>query len=154
MMTKQQSIGLRIRKTFPNEEIIGDFYVKKFYYMIDFYLPKRKFAIEVDELGQKDRKPKKENTIQKEIKEYPRCVFIIINPDDKDFSTYDGRGRIQPFLDKLKDEELQKLKGQIEELKKDKESNKKITQLEDEIKELKEELKNSAINQITNNFGK
>ena len=154
MMTKQQLIGLRISKTFPNEEIIEDFYVKKFYCMIDLYLPKRKFAIEVDELGQKDRKPKKENTRQKEIKEYLRCVFIIINLDDKDFSAYDGRGRIQPFLDKLKDEELQKLKGQIEELKKDKESNKKITQLEDEIKELKEELKNSAINQITNNFGK
>ena len=153
-MTKQQLIGLRISKTFPNEEIIEDFYVKKFYCMIDLYLPKRKFAIEVDELGQKDRKPKKENTRQKEIKEYLRCVFIIINLDDKDFSAYDGRGRIQPFLDKLKDEELQKLKGQIEELKKDKESNKKITQLEDEIKELKEELKNLAINQITNNFGK
>ena len=28
IMTKQQSIGLRIRKTFPNEEIIEDFYVK------------------------------------------------------------------------------------------------------------------------------
>ena len=154
MMTKQQLIGLRISKTFPNEEIIEDFYVKKFYCMIDLYLPKRKFAIEVDELGQKDRKPKKENTRQKEIKEYLRCVFIIINLDDKDFSAYDGRGRIQPFLDKLKDEELEKLKGQIKELKKDKESNKKITQLEDEIKELKEELRNSAINQITNNFGK
>ena len=36
IMTKQQSIGLRIRKTFPNEEIIEDFYVKKFDYMIDF----------------------------------------------------------------------------------------------------------------------
>ena len=29
MMTKQQSIGLSIRKTFPNKEIIEDFYVKK-----------------------------------------------------------------------------------------------------------------------------
>ena len=28
IMTKQQSIGLKIRKTFPNEEIIEDFYVK------------------------------------------------------------------------------------------------------------------------------
>ena len=27
-MTKQQPIGLRIRKTFPNEEVIEDFYVK------------------------------------------------------------------------------------------------------------------------------
>ena len=51
MMTKQQVIGLRIRRTFPNEEITEDFYVKKFDYMIDFYLPKRKLATEVDELG-------------------------------------------------------------------------------------------------------
>ena len=58
-MTKQQSVGLRIRKTVPNEEIIEYFFVKKFDYMIDFYLPKRKLAIEVDELGHKDRKQKK-----------------------------------------------------------------------------------------------
>ena len=59
IMTKQQSIGLRIRKTFLNEEIIKDFYVKKFDYMIHFYLPKRKLLIEVDEIGHEDRKQKK-----------------------------------------------------------------------------------------------
>ena len=58
-MTKQRSIALRIRKTFPNKKIIGDFYVKKFDYMIDFYLPKGKLVIEVEELGHKDRKQKK-----------------------------------------------------------------------------------------------
>ena len=40
-MAKQESIGLRIRKAFPNEEIMEDFYVKKFDYVIGFYLPKR-----------------------------------------------------------------------------------------------------------------
>ena len=40
-MTKQESIGLRIRKAFPNEEIMEDFYVKKFDCMIGFYLSKR-----------------------------------------------------------------------------------------------------------------
>ena len=30
IITKQESVGLRIRKSFPNEEIIEDFYVKKF----------------------------------------------------------------------------------------------------------------------------
>ena len=33
--------------------------------MIDFYLPKRKLTIEVDELGHQDRKPEKENIRQK-----------------------------------------------------------------------------------------
>ena len=62
-MTKQQSIGLRIKKN-PNEEIIEDFYTKQFDYMIDSYLPKRKLAIE-DELGHKDRKPKKKEQDKK-----------------------------------------------------------------------------------------
>ena len=120
-MTKQQSIGLSIRKTFPNEEIIEDFYVKEFDYITDFYLPGRKLVIEVDELGHKNRKPGKENTRQKELEEYLRCVFIIINLDEKDFSVYNGIGKIQGFIDTLKDEEL---KGKIKELKRL--SNKKI----------------------------
>ena len=69
-MTKQESIGLRIRKTIPNEEIIEDFIVKKFDYMIDFYLPERKLAIEVDELGHFDRDQITENKRQKELEEY------------------------------------------------------------------------------------
>ena len=105
LMTKQQSIGLRIRKTFPNEKIIEDFYVKKFDYMIYFYLSKRKLAIEVHELGHKDRKSEKENTRQKEIEKCLGCAFIRINPDEKDFSAYDGLDKIKAFIDKLKDEE-------------------------------------------------
>ena len=105
IMTKQQSIGLRIRKTFPNEKIIEDFYVKKFDYMIYFYLSKRKLAIEVHELGHKDRKSEKENTRQKEIEKCLGCAFIRINPAEKDFSAYDGLDKIKAFIDKLKDEE-------------------------------------------------
>ena len=40
----------------------------------------------------------------------------------KDFSAYDGLGKMQKFIDKLKDEELKKLKDEIKELKKGKES--------------------------------
>ena len=123
IMTKQQSVGLRIKKkTFPNEEIIENFYVKKFKYMTDFYLPKRKLAIEVDEHSHKDRKPEKEKTRQKDIEECLGCTFIRINPDEKDFSAYDGPGKIQTFIDKSKDEELEKLKDKIKELKKYKKS--------------------------------
>ena len=35
---------------------------------------------------------------------YIGCTFIRINPDEKDFSAYDGLGKIQTFIDKLKDE--------------------------------------------------
>ena len=75
-------------------------------------------ATEVHELGHKDRKPEKENTRQKEIEKCLGCAFIRINPDEKDFSAYDGLDKIKAFIDKLKDEELEKLKGEIKELKK------------------------------------
>ena len=83
--------------------------------MIDFYLPKRKLAIEVDELGHEDRKKNKENKEnkrQKELEECLKCTFIRINPDEEDFSAYDGLGKI--------DAELEKLKDKIKELKKTK----------------------------------
>ena len=81
--------------------------------MIDFYLLKRKLAIEVDELGYKDRKPEKENTRQKEIEECLECTVIRINPDEKDFSAYDELGKIQAVIDKLKNQK--KMKNQKDE---------------------------------------
>ena len=66
-MTKPKSIGLRRRKTFPNEKIIEDVYAKNFDYTIDFYLPERKLAVEVDELGHFDRDQITENKRQKEL---------------------------------------------------------------------------------------
>ena len=93
-MTKQQSIGLRLRKLFPNEDIIEDF--SALYYLIDYYFPKRKLALEVNELGHKDRDQIKENKKQKD-------EFIRINPDEKDFSAYDELGKVQTFIDKSKE---------------------------------------------------
>ena len=108
VMTKQESVGLRIRKTFSNADITEDFYVKKFDYMIDFYFPQRKLTIEIDQLGRFDRDLITENKRQKELEQYLRCTFVRINPDKKDFSAYDGHGKTQAFIDKLKDEELEK----------------------------------------------
>ena len=48
-----------------------------------------------------DNKKKKRH---KELKEYLECAFIRIDPDEDDFSAYDGLGKIQTFTDKLKDE--------------------------------------------------
>ena len=86
--------------------------------MIDFYLPKRKLAIEIDKLGHFDRDQITENKRQKELEEYLGCTFIRINPDEKDFSAYNRLGQIQTFIGKLKDEELEKLKDKIKEQKK------------------------------------
>ena len=51
-MTKQQAIGLRLRKLFSNEEITE--YFSALNCLINFYFPKYKLAIEVAELGHKD----------------------------------------------------------------------------------------------------
>ena len=69
-------------------------------------------AIEVDEFAHKDRKQTIKKR-QKELEEYLGCTFIRINPDEKDFSAYDGLGKIQAFIDKLKDEELRKQKTKL-----------------------------------------
>ena len=95
-MTKQQSIGLRLRELFPNEDIIEDF--SALYYLIDYYFPKRKLAIEANELGHKDRDQIKENKKQKD-------EFIRINPDEKDFSAYDELGKVQNFIDKSQEKQ-------------------------------------------------
>ena len=58
--------------------------------MIDFYLPKYKLAVEIDELEHADRDSVNENKRLTEIAKYLDCKFIRINPDKKDFSAYDG----------------------------------------------------------------
>ena len=49
MLTKEQSIGLKIMKVFSEEEIIEQYFVLN--QRIDFYLGKPKLATEVAELG-------------------------------------------------------------------------------------------------------
>ena len=140
IMTKQQSIYLRLRKLFPNEEIIEDFSALN--YLIDYYFPKCKLAIEVDELGHKDRDQTKENKRQKDLKEYLDCEFNRINPDEKDFSAYDELGKVQTFIDKSKEKEIKEHKKEIKEHKKEiKEQKEEIKEYKEEIKELEDKIK-------------
>ena len=59
IMSKQESVSLRLKKTFSGEEIVEDYSVLS--YLIDFYFPKYKLAVETDELGHVDRDSVKEN---------------------------------------------------------------------------------------------
>ena len=129
---------LRLGKLFPNEDIIEDFSALN--YLIDYYFLKRKLAIEVDELGHKDRDKTKENKRQKDLKEYLDCVYIRINPDEKDFSAYDELGEVQTFIDKLKGKKRtqKRSKRTQKEIKEQKEKNKRIQK---EIKELEDKNK-------------
>ena len=100
IMSKQQSIGFKLKKTFLGEEMIED--LSALNYLIDFCFPKYKLAIEIDELVHADRDSVKENKRQKELKEHLKCIFIRINPDQKDFSAYDGLGEIYRFFVEFK----------------------------------------------------
>ena len=62
-------------------------------------------------------------------------------------------GNIEAFIGKFKNKKkLKKLENKIK--KKKEKLNKKIKELEAKLKELEDKNKNSATNQITNNFGK
>ena len=117
IMSKQESVGLRLKRTFLGEEIIEDFSALN--YLIDFYFPKYKLAVEIDELGHADRDSVKENKRQTEIAKYLDCKFIRINPDKKDFSAYDGLGEIYKFFDEFKKREIKNLKKENKKLRKE-----------------------------------
>nr|AEX62207.1 hypothetical protein mv_L2 [Moumouvirus Monve] len=55
-------------------------------YIIDYYLPEYKIAIEIDEFNHKDRNPGYEKQRQIDITKELGCKFIRCNPDDKDFN--------------------------------------------------------------------
>ena len=55
-------------------------------YRIDLYFHKYKLAIEVDELGHADRNINNEIEWQKTLERELDCVFIRINPDEKNFN--------------------------------------------------------------------
>ena len=65
ILTKEQSIGSKIIKAFPNEKIKEQFFVLN--EKIDFYFPRHKLAIEVDKLGHLDRNDKVEIIRQKRL---------------------------------------------------------------------------------------
>ena len=100
IMSKQESIGLKLKKKNLCEEMIEDLFAPN--YLIDFYFPKYNLAIEIDELDHADRDSVKEDKRQKELKEHLKCIFIRINPDQKDFSAYDGLGEIYRFFVEFK----------------------------------------------------
>ena len=91
ILTKEKSISSKIVKAFPNKEIIKQFFVlnKK----IDFYLPRHKLAIEVDELGHLGRNEEDKVERQKHLEEHLKCIFYKINPDQENFDVVIERGK-------------------------------------------------------------
>ena len=86
IITKGQSLTIKIMKLFEKEEILLQHSVLS--YRIDLYFPKHKLAIEFDENGHKGRNIDYEIKRQKTIEKQLDCEFIRFNPDREDYYEY------------------------------------------------------------------
>ena len=80
---KEQRVISSKKDAFEGEDMQTQYSVLG--YRIDLYFHKYKLAIEVDELGHADRNINNEIERQKALERELDCVFIRINPDEKDF---------------------------------------------------------------------
>ena len=84
--TKEQTALKSIKDAFEREDMQTQYSVLG--YRIDLYFHKYKLAIEVDELGHADRNLSNEIERQKALEKELNCVFIRINPDEKNFNIF------------------------------------------------------------------
>ena len=84
--TKEQTALKSIKDAFEGEDMQTQYSVLG--YRIDLYFHKYKLAIEVDELGHADRNLSNEIERQKALEKELNCVFIRINPDEKNFNIF------------------------------------------------------------------
>ena len=96
--TKEQTIINSIKAAFEGENIQTQYSVLG--YRIDLYFHEYKLAIEVDELGHTDRNINNEIERQKALERELNCVFIRINPDEKDFNIFKEINKIHRHIKK------------------------------------------------------
>ena len=95
VLRKQQSLGLRLKKLFPNEDIIEGYSASD--YRTDFTFKKHMLAVETDEKGHVDRDPDYEKKRQKEL-ENLGYHLIRINLDKIDFNDYEEFSRVSAYI--------------------------------------------------------
>ena len=95
---KKQTILRSIKNAFEGEDMQTQYTVIG--YRIDLYFHKYKLAIEVDELGHNDRNIDYEIQRQKALERELDCVFIRINPDEKDFKIFQEINKIHRHIKK------------------------------------------------------
>ena len=96
--TKEQTIINSIKNIFEGENIQTQYSVLG--YRIDLYFHEYKLAIEVDELGHTNRNINNEIERQKALEKELNCVFIRINPDEKDFNIFKEINKIHRHIKK------------------------------------------------------
>ena len=96
--TKEQTVLQSIKNAFEGEDMQLQYSVLG--YRIDLYFHKYKLAIEVDELGHADRNISNEIERQKALEKELDCVFIRINPDEKNFNIFKEINKIHRHIKK------------------------------------------------------
>ena len=97
VLRKQQSLGLRLKKLFPNENIIEEYFA--LHYRTDFTFKKHMLAVEIDEKGHIDRYLDYEKKRKKELEKLG-YYLIRINPDKPGFDDYEEFGRVSAYIAK------------------------------------------------------
>ena len=96
--TKEQTITNSMKDAFEGEYMQTQYTVIG--YKIDLYFHECKLEIEVDELGHNDRNIDYEIQRQKALERELNCVFIRINPDEKDFNIFKEINKIHRHIKK------------------------------------------------------
>ena len=76
VLRKQQSLGLRLKKLFPNENIIEEYFA--LHYRTDFTFKKHMLLVEIDEKGHIDRDPDYEKKDKKNQKSLATTLLELI----------------------------------------------------------------------------
>ena len=97
--TKEKTIMNSIKDMFEGENIQTQYSVLG--YRIDLYFHKYKLAIEADELEHTNRNIDNEIERQKTLEKELNCVFIRINPDEKDFNIFKEINKIHRHIKKF-----------------------------------------------------
>ena len=145
-----------IKKKYKQIKIVVNiYYLELVFILVNIFqqqkLMKKVILTETIHLRKKDKKHQKKKL---------GCKFIRINTSnakngyDLDYEV----GNVEAFIDELKKKKTRKKleneKEKGKELKETLEKEAEIKELKDGNKKLKKKIKNSATNQITNNFGK
>ena len=97
--TKEQTVLESIKEAFQGEDMQTQY--PTLGYRIDLYFHKYRLAIEVDELGHANRNLSDEINRQKALERERNCVFIRINPDEKDFNILREINKIHRHINKM-----------------------------------------------------
>ena len=97
--TKEQTVLESIKEAFQGEDMETQY--PTLGYRIDLYFHKYRLTIEVDELGHANRNRSDEINRQKALERELNCVFIRINPNEKDFNIFREINKIHRHINQM-----------------------------------------------------